>query len=253
MQQHIQDVIRLINSEEVILTFVSDAYLPIFNLWIKSLEKYKPDNLCVVALDKKVYQTLQHRKIPSILMNMDEVISFQSKNSLWVKRVELIRGLINHNIHVIHSDADAFWLRDIRSYLAGNNSDLIFSIAYGFPKEIVNYWGFILCCGFFRIKSNERTKRFMSDFFKKCELLKDDQVAINTLLYEKKTVWVSEGKIHNQGYCPAYQVTIDVISKNIVSRQPQKGAYIYHPYLSSDDMASKVKQANEGMAEIIDF
>lgn len=247
----IEEIQGFSRANEILITFVNISYKPIFDVWLSKISSFNINNLCVVALDRDIYNYLIGMKISAVLMDTPELNKTNEKKILWIKRVELISRLIEQGISVIHSDADAFWLKDIRPHLLIKQSDLVFSIAYALPRDVVKQWGFILCCGFFRINSNKKTRYFVRDFLKECYKYGDDQVAINKLLLEKGTVWSEDSNAHNYGFCPDYSLTIDVLSKHVVSRQSNPSALVYHPFLSSSDVSEKLKQVNNGLKEIL--
>jgi len=244
------EIINHSKNNEIIITFSSNSYLPILEIWLFYIDLYHVDNYCVIALDKELYALLLKKGIPVVLMEMSVSIDSSTKDHLWVERILLISQLLEKGLNVLHSDADAFWVKDIRKYLLYRNSDLIFSIAYALPKDVASLWGFILCCGFFKITSNARTRKFMKDFLQKCRYEGDDQIAINRLLMEKGVVWAFDSNLFNRGYSPAYLLTLDVLPKKIVSRQVNSSAYIFHPFLSSKCIQGKVDQALSGLDKI---
>ena len=237
------EIKSLLNRDRVHLCFISFEYFSIFDIWFSYIEKFSIDNLCIVALDHKCYSELQKRSIKSVFMQSPDIITPKNKRLLWTQRVNLIHDLINLDITVLHSDADAFWLKDFSSYLENNTADLIFSIAHGIPKNLVEKWGFILCCGFFEIKSNDNTKKFMIDYLKRCRDVGDDQKSLNWLLFEKGISWRNIKPGHKHGECNYYNILIDAIPKKTISRSPIKGISIFHPYLPSNDISKKLQQA----------
>jgi len=243
----VKEISRFSKKGDILLTFVSKCYEPIFDLWLKYITQFGTSGLCVIALDEEIYTILQDKEIPSVLMNVGKNITHETKGSLWLQRVRLFRGLVDHDINIIHSDADAFWFKDMRKVLEDYDSDLVFSMAFGMPKSIVNEWGFVLCCGFFKINSNEKTKAFMRDFEKICGELLDDQVAINTLLKNQDVSWQRKNSKYYQGYCDKYNLSIDMLPENIVSRHPADELGVYHPYLYSQFVNFKYKQALDGL------
>jgi len=250
MTDIVKEIMKHSRSREIIITFASNSYLPILKIWLSYITAHDINNYCVISLDKDLYNKLLVKNIPVVLMEAKKPITPNTKERLWVKRITLILQLLENGIDVLHSDADAFWIKDFRKHLLSKRSDLIFSIAYALPKDVVASWGFILCCGFFKIQSNIRTCAFTKDFLEKCCDLGDDQVAINRLLKEKGTIWAFDTIFYNRGYCPAYPLTIDVLPKNIVSRQPDSNAFIYHPFLSSNNIPEKVNQVAKGLEKI---
>lgn len=237
-----------ISSNRVHLCFISFAYLPIFNIWFSHLEKISLKDLCVVAVDEPCYLALKSRKIRTVLMQLPEQIIPSTRTKLWTQRVLLIHELIHLGINVIHSDADAFWLKNILPFLENNKADLVFSIAYRMPENIVKEWGFILCCGFFEIKSNENTKKFMGDYLKKCREVTDDQLALNQLLFDKGVMWEQQSTEYNHGKCRHYNISIDVMPNSKVSRRPNANLSIFHPSLNKTlIILEKQQQALNGL------
>ena len=106
-------------------------------------------------------------------------------------RVKLFARLAAAGCDFIHSDADAFWLRDPRPWLAARRGyDLLCSQGTTFPRAHYRRHGFTLCAGFFFCRANERTRRY----FEKVDALAgrylDDQVAMNAgLLADPEGRW----------------------------------------------------------------
>ena len=98
-------------------------------------------------------------------------------------RVTLFRALAEHGIDFIHSDADAFWLRDPRPWLREQEGhDLLGSQGIGLPKAQYDRHGFVLCAGFFLCRANPRTVRLWSTVEESLAGCPDDQVCLNLAL-----------------------------------------------------------------------
>ena len=107
------------------------------------------------------------------------------KKVFWPLRTRLFVQLANAGCDFVHSDADAFWIRDPRPYLAEHpDFDLLVSQGTWFPREHLSQFGFVLCAGFFLSRSNARTR----DYFERVHALMsrrgDDQWCMNNVLLQ---------------------------------------------------------------------
>ncbi len=177
-------------NKKVILVFANYDYLKVLENWIYFIDQLKLFNYQIVALDKKIYNYLINNNIETIYKPCELDLG-----KLWIHRVEVIKEFIEKGYDVIHSDADAVWIEDPMNEFNNMESDLIFSQGTFWPLNIHKKWGFVLCCGLFMIKSNKETKAFLSKWLEKVKLDKDDQVSLNTLLYENEIVW-NESKFY---------------------------------------------------------
>ena len=74
-------------------------------------------------------------------------------------RLKLFRVLIDQGFDFMHSDADAFWLRDPRPWLAEQTGyDLLCSQGTDRPGTQYRTHHIVLCAGFFHCRANARTR-----------------------------------------------------------------------------------------------
>lgn len=100
-------------------------------------------------------------------------------------RVTLFKALAEQGIDFIHSDADAYWLRDPRPWLEEQAGyDLLASQGTALPEEHADRYGFVLCAGFFLCRGNERTARLWASVQKCLAGCPDDQICLNTVLLD---------------------------------------------------------------------
>ncbi len=98
-------------------------------------------------------------------------------------RVKVFVRLAATGCDFIHSDADAFWLRDPRPWLSARpDHDLICSQGTTFPRAHYHRHHFVLCAGFFFCRANERTRAYFEQVSTLAERYLDDQVGMNASL-----------------------------------------------------------------------
>ena len=151
----LESFLKHFRANTIILTFVNTQYLPIFRIWLNYFRNNQLPNLLVISLDQNIHNQLNDLKVPNILMTLpgfDEFISTkrydkeESKNlrRLWHLRNYVLAQILARGFNVLCCDAEAFWLNDIFGFIKQYPQDIISSIAYGHPAEIVKKWGFVL-------------------------------------------------------------------------------------------------------------
>ena len=188
-------------TDHLVIVFANHNYLPVLQNWLTAMDRLKIDNYLIIALDKDLHTYLKDKSIPTLLRPCELDLG-----KLWVHRVEILLELMKQGYDVIHSDADAIWLKDPLPYLNALPQDMIFSQGTIWPPDVQEKWGFVLCCGFFMLRSNKKTLHFMQDLLKRVKEDKDDQVSCNRLLLEMNTIWDE----------PIHSYTIDFRDKQFV-------------------------------------
>lgn len=228
-----------IKKNSIIISFCNYDYVKLAEIWVAELYKINITNYVIISADEKTYDHLKSKNINTELRNYDK------KESFWVYRIKVMQTFLekNTNDYLVHSDLDAIWKKNICEELfnENNNIDLFFSQGTVFPEEHLKRHKFVLCCGFFCIRSNEKTIKFMNKYINNLEKIKDDQKAINLELIDtkwnidnndpkylpnKKYVYY-ENDIN--GYNPEYDINILLISFNKIHREfLDNNGYIYH-------------------------
>jgi len=163
----------------------------------------------IISLDEKLHIYLQEKNINTLLRPCELDLG-----KLWIHRVDVILELMEEGYDIIHSDADAVWIKDPLPYLETLPQDMLFSQGTIWPPDVQDKWGFVLCCGFFIIRSNKKTLQFFKELLERVKQDKDDQVSCNRLLLEKNTIWDQ----------PSNPYTIDFRGKQFIcSHQVRKG------------------------------
>ena len=135
--------------------------------------------------DDELYKKLYDKNI-----NVYRMLCNSELGELWIQRTKLIKAVVEEGFNVIHSDADAVWLNNpINEYFINQDYDIIFSQGTFWPQDVHKEWGFVLCCGLYYIRSNERTKKLLSKVKNELEIERDDQVSFNKTLLKENVVW----------------------------------------------------------------
>ena len=224
---------------EIIISFCNYDYVELAEIWVAEIAKLNITNYIIISADQKTFEHLKSKNINTELRNYDK------KESFWVYRIKVIQSFLEKNTYtyLVHSDLDAIWKKNICEELfnENNNTDLFFSQGTTFPEEHLKKHKFVLCCGFFCVKYNEKTIQFMNKYINNLIKIKDDQKAINLELINTK--WnISNDKCKSlpnkkyvyydnniNGYNPDYDINILLISFNKIQREfLNNNGYIYH-------------------------
>jgi hypothetical protein len=169
----------------VIITFANYAYIEVLLNWLVAMHRLGIGNYVIVALDEKLHDYLSDRNIPSVLSSLRGGLGH-----LWVKRIEIFRLLVDHEIALIHSDIDAVWLRNpIPAFFSSPEHDLIISQGTIWPPDVVRKRGFVLCCGLFYLQSSDTAKHLLCDLEADVRRTGDDQITLNRVIESYGVDW----------------------------------------------------------------
>lgn len=169
----------------VILTFSNQGYLPILENWLLAMARLDIRDILVVALDGPTHAWLSARGVVTVLLPCADDLQ-----ALWRRRVALFAATLRRGYNLLHSDADAVWLRDPRpEYFAGSAADVVFSQATQWPTDVYRDWSFTLCCGLFFLRATDPVQALMSDWMAHVAETGDDQVSFNRLLHARGLAW----------------------------------------------------------------
>lgn len=168
------------------IVFANTAYREIADNWIRAVSRLEIENFWFVALDQNIHDHLTKIGVQAVLVECAPGLK-----TLWKLRIQLFRVLVDSGIDFIHSDADAVWLRDpiARYYTEQKDLDLIASQGTIWPPDVFTQWNFVLCCGFFVLRANERTEIFLRKLEVDVEITGDDQVSVNRLILQHDVTW----------------------------------------------------------------
>jgi hypothetical protein len=178
-------LVKYAKRNTIIIVFANMAYLNVLENWLYAINKLELSNYLVVSIDKQLHIYLKERNIPTYLLQTKS-----DMKSLWINRVKLFRDILNLGYNFIHSDADAIWLRNpVETFFTELNYDVVFSQGTVWPEDTYEKNGFVLCCGYFGIKSNVNTINLLEDVYLDSKITGDDQVSFNHVINRGSIKW----------------------------------------------------------------
>jgi len=178
-------------NNQKIIVFANYNYLSILENWLAAMKKISVENYLIISLDEELHLHLQKLNIDSLFHPCE-----LNLGKLWIHRINVILELMEKGYDILHSDADAIWLKDPLPYLNTLSQDMIFSQGTIWPPDVQEKWGFVLCCGFFLLRSNPQTISFVKELAKRVREDKDDQVSCNRLLLKEPVIWKEPSDIY---------------------------------------------------------
>jgi hypothetical protein len=234
-----------------IITFCNYPYREIALNWIKHLEVLDIDNYEVLCLDAKSNDYLKsHGGNSRVLDEFSGDWISGCKNSM--KRIVIFKKLLEEGYDVIHSDADALWLKDpIPDLVEANNQDIIASTVrhhHAWPPEVRKVFGFTCCMGWIFFRSNDKTISYLDRFLNTREIKGSDQKNFNQFLLASSPSITDhelgdELTIYNtsdeNNRCK--ELSLLALSKPLVKRGPvEDSTYVWHPNTKKE--AGHIKQ-----------
>jgi hypothetical protein len=169
----------------VIVVFGDKKYEQVINTWCRYADSIGIENYIVIAQDKTLYQKLCAENINCALNEYEGDLK-----DFWTFRLKIIKSILDVNISVIHSDADAFWLKNpLKDYFSNPDYDILSSQGTIQPPDVLKKLGFVLCCGFIYFKSSPNTLHFFEHLLSESARLRSDQIALNRLIANSDIEW----------------------------------------------------------------
>jgi hypothetical protein len=186
LHRKLQPLLGTNHATPPVIVFANNGYREIADNWIRAACRLPVKNFWFIALDRNIHDYLAARNIRVILLELDTRLQV-----LWKFRIRIFRELVDNHIDFIHSDADAVWLRDPveRYYTRHGDIDVVASQGTVWPPDVFRQWQFVLCCGFFVMRANNRTASFLHALETDVEQTGDDQVSFNRLLLQYNVHW----------------------------------------------------------------
>ena len=172
-----------------IVASVNAPYMRLLRLWLAQSAPHMWGDLEVGCMDDVSFEQCLalDRVMPTALPQLE--ISRDSRHSLLVRHMTFFRGFLDAGHDILHTDIDAFWQRSPWPLLGDHPDDIVCSVEYGIPHDLVAKWGFVLCAGFYRARSTPATRAFFARWQQRLEYHSREQVAFNQLLASLNPVW----------------------------------------------------------------
>ena len=181
----------------VTVVFGTAGYRNTIARWIEHARAAGCRHYRIVCLDCTLLDALRgageaeraidfHELLPNVRReDFDAMAPAARLKALTPLRAQLFRRLAAAGCDFIHSDADAFWLRDPRPWLMRQYGyDLLLSQGTVFPPAHYRRHRFTVCAGFFLCRANERTRVYFERVDSLARTHPSDQVRMNAVLLE---------------------------------------------------------------------
>lgn len=172
-----------------IVTFCNKSYIPVLKNWYLALQKIGLEqHALVITLDDETRDAIDfcdtlHRPIE---------VEEQNFGGLWQHRLEVLNDLLQLHDEIIHSDADAVWLRNPLPMISSLNANIVFTQGTVWPHDVHALYGVVLCCGLFYLNNSPQAKQFVAQIKERVINDKDDQVSVNREVASRITGWQIE-------------------------------------------------------------
>lgn len=245
--------VSTIQDEDIVLTFTDKNFLPIFNIFYYHFERHGLDNLLVISLDQYTYEAMTYMGVRTILIEYD----LTDKYLFWKFRLDIINQIFKHSRkNILHTDVDCLWFKNILVELRKlQDYDLVGHIAYGHPRQIVEKIGFVMCCGLYYLKYNNKNCGLIDKIMAQDISYVDDQVYFNAYIYfNHKTISdVNNSHLITKEVVLKDSTRVGIIKNEIVSRTFHTDLYCFHPNLEDKIVANKLRELKKYIGEIMDY
>tara|TARA_B100000519_G_scaffold203369_1_gene225971 strand:+ start:15853 stop:16611 length:759 start_codon:yes stop_codon:yes gene_type:complete len=196
-----------------IVTFCDKTYVPVLKNWFLALKKLELEkHALIITLDEETKKSIDYCD------TLHRPISVEERNfgSLWQHRLEVLDELLQSHTEIIHSDADAVWLRNPLPMFTSLDSNIIFTQGTVWPHDVHALYGIVLCCGLFYLNNSEQAKQFVKQIRARVVTDNDDQISVNREVASRITGW----RIEEPRHIPFRETTF-VTSKAVIKSIPK--------------------------------
>lgn len=233
-------IIDNIPMDTIVLTFINQKYVPLFHIFYKYFKQHNLDNLLVICLDKESQNELVENGVRTIFMDytINDICEF------WRFRLIIINNVFKYSEkNIIHTDVDCFWFKNVLSLFEQlEDYDLVGHVAFGHPIQIVEQIGFVMCCGLYMLRYNNKNMRFLDRILAQNLNFVDDQVYFNHFIYTNYKL-IEHGTTDDVLYKKILLndgTKMGILKPQYVSRDYYKNLYCFHPVLDNDNMDKKL-------------
>lgn len=176
-----------------IVTFCNRDYIPVLITWYLALKRIGLEHhALVITLDEETFSAVDFCDA------VHRPLALQGGNfgALWQHRLEVLEELLMLHDQIIHSDADAVWLRNPLPMISGLNSDIVFSQGTIWPYDVHALYGLVLCCGLFYLNNSAPSREFFKAVKSRVIQDRDDQIAVNREVATRIAGWQIDEPYH---------------------------------------------------------
>jgi len=172
----------------LVVAFGNSEYTKVILQWLLLLGKLNVSNYLIVSLDEKLYKLLSYFGYHAVRSDFSG-----SLGQFWTYRSVILKKILECGLNIVHSDADALWLKNpIPEYFSKVEFDILSSQGTIWPPEILEKWGFVLCSGLVYYRSSQKVIKIFDSLIKASAKCNDDQRAFNNILYGENINWSTD-------------------------------------------------------------
>ena len=146
-------------NSEIVIAYLSEAYIDLFIHWFDLFELCKCSNLVMIALDFNASLFLQKKSIPHILRPMYYYQDnfHHSSPAISDDRVRVVADLVSSGLSVLLTGVDSLWLKNPFVYFKTRHEDIV---SMGGATNIKN-WPVCLNADLFYVRSTAEARSQM--------------------------------------------------------------------------------------------
>lgn len=167
-----------------VVLFANRDYAPMLRNWAQWFNRIGAGGVVVVGYDQEVVDLAQDLGLAACL---DQPAP--GFHPAIVRRAGIVAELVAAGLDFVQSDLDLVWFSDPRPALLALDVDLAISPGTFWPPDVLADWGFVLCTGFFALRSTPVTIRLMREVALLNRDQKDDQAVTNRLIRGMGAKW----------------------------------------------------------------
>lgn len=167
-----------------VITFCSTEYVTLATRWSERVRELGIHDYLVIASDKTAHSRLLKRNISTRFISS---AGYPGVNGQY--RMHIVYQYLASGFDVLLTDLDTRWRKNILPEYADDQRGIDIYASQGTtnPVTVLRKLGFVMCCGFLYLRSNENVLNFFEIYTRQLVGLDRDQEKFNTLL--KNTQW----------------------------------------------------------------
>jgi hypothetical protein len=231
-----------------VVTSANAGYLRLLDLWLAQSARHLSSRLVVGCMDTAALEHCAARGDVEGVPVPDPAAPGLGRYAFWLRRLDFLRRFVDRGEDIVHTDIDAFWLESPWQLLDGFDDDLIISRERGIPYHLARRWGFVLCCGFYRLRATNASRAFLATWRRKLSAGTSDQITFNTVLHGLRPTWMTVETALGEGHrcrvrIDGHELSVLALPEAAVTREAPyltADAVVAHPYFARQHFGSHV-------------